>query len=149
MDHPFLFSAYVWTQSSGFSRLCMHLVFCIQKDQFYVQKFWIADIIQIKIRRMKLLIIIKWISLFTNRTIQLYQIQVLCISSKQLCGCLNKLRQDSIQVLEDHLIQVVCSRYLLLKIWPSSASALHLPPRNTKYHHRIWSLCNLCWETTT
>ena len=45
MDHPFLFSAYVWTQSSGFSRLCMHLVFCIQKDQFYVQKFWIADIL--------------------------------------------------------------------------------------------------------
>ena len=40
-------------------------------------------LIQIKIRRMKLLIIIKWISLFTNRTlyisIKLYQIQVLCI----------------------------------------------------------------------
>ena len=161
MDHPFLFSAYVWTQSSGFSRLCMHLVFKKISYVFMSKTFWITAyfLIQIKIRRMKLLIIIKWISLFTNRTFWKYlyssikfksSVYVnLSISSKQLCGCLNKLRQDSIQVLEDHLIQVVCSRYLLLKIWPSSASALHLPPRNTKYHHRIWSLCNLCWETTT
>ena len=78
MDHPFLFSAYVWTQSSGFSRLCMHLVFCIQKDQFYVHKFWIADILFNTNKNPKNEIANNnKVNIIVYQSI--YQIQVLCI----------------------------------------------------------------------